>query len=82
MTGVPYETDDPSWIMAKAVLAAATADPDGLRMALRLSWLLEPAQSVFADPELTQRVFWLGAAAPRYPWPGPTRAEVLEVIAV
>jgi 2-polyprenyl-6-methoxyphenol hydroxylase-like FAD-dependent oxidoreductase len=78
--GVPYETDDPGWTMAKALTAAALADPDALRLNARMALLLEPAASVFADPANVARVRSLAAAAPRYPLPGPSRAELLEVI--
>jgi 2-polyprenyl-6-methoxyphenol hydroxylase-like FAD-dependent oxidoreductase len=74
--GRPYESDDPAWHVAKAVSAAAVSDPDALRWYGRLSLLLEPAQSVFADTDLG-RLLALGATAPRYPLPGPSRAEVL-----
>jgi 2-polyprenyl-6-methoxyphenol hydroxylase-like FAD-dependent oxidoreductase len=79
--GVPYETDDPRWLLAKALAAAALADPDALRLFLRASLLLEPPQQLFADPAVAQRVLALGGNAPRYPLPGPTRAEVLAAIA-
>jgi 2-polyprenyl-6-methoxyphenol hydroxylase-like FAD-dependent oxidoreductase len=78
--GRPYETDDPAWAMTKAVTAAALSDPDALRMYFRLALLLEPAESVFADPALTGRVLRLGASAPRYPLPGPSRGDVLAAI--
>jgi 2-polyprenyl-6-methoxyphenol hydroxylase-like FAD-dependent oxidoreductase len=76
----PYETDDPAWLMTKALTAAAAADPDALRMYSRLGLLLEPPQEVFADQAVTRRVLSMGAAAPRYPLPGPSRAEVLRAI--
>jgi 2-polyprenyl-6-methoxyphenol hydroxylase-like FAD-dependent oxidoreductase len=78
--GVPYETDDPRWVLSKAMSAAALADPDALRLFLRVSLLLEPPQEVLADPAVAQRVLALGGNAPRYPLPGPTRAEVLAAI--
>jgi 2-polyprenyl-6-methoxyphenol hydroxylase-like FAD-dependent oxidoreductase len=78
--GRPYETDDPVWAMTKALAAASLIDPDALRMHLRLAVLLEPAQQVFADPAVVQRVLSLAAGPPRYPLPGPSRAEVLEAI--
>jgi 2-polyprenyl-6-methoxyphenol hydroxylase-like FAD-dependent oxidoreductase len=79
--GRPYESSDPTWLMAKALNAAAAIDPEALRMYCRLALLLEPAQEVFADQALAGRVLALGAAAPRYPLPGPSRAEVLAAIA-
>jgi 2-polyprenyl-6-methoxyphenol hydroxylase-like FAD-dependent oxidoreductase len=80
ISGVPYETDDPGWALTKALAAAALADPDALRLFLRGSLLVEPPQQLFADPAVARRVLSLGASAPRYPLPGPTRAEVLATI--
>ncbi|NYJ04372.1 FAD-dependent oxidoreductase [Petropleomorpha daqingensis] len=78
-TGRPYESDDPAWALAKAVAAAAATDPDGLRLYGRLALLLDPPQSVFADQSVVGRL--LSRPAPRYPFPGPTRADVLDAIA-
>ena len=78
--GRPYESDDPGWVLAKALSSAALVDPDALRLFLRSSLLVEPPLQVFADPAVAQRVLSLGAGAPRYPLPGPTRAELLEAI--
>jgi hypothetical protein len=80
ISGVPYETDDPGWAMAKALSAAALADPDALRLYARTALLLEPAAQVLADPASVARVRALGGSAPRYPLPGPSRAELLDVI--
>jgi 2-polyprenyl-6-methoxyphenol hydroxylase-like FAD-dependent oxidoreductase len=80
ISGVPYETDDPGWAMAKALTAAALADPDALRLNARVALLLEPAAHIFSDPDAVARVRAFGASAPRYPLPGPSRAEVLAVI--
>jgi 2-polyprenyl-6-methoxyphenol hydroxylase-like FAD-dependent oxidoreductase len=80
ISGVPYETDDPGWAMTKALAAAAAADPDALRLNARMALLLEPAAQIFADPATATRVRTLGASAPRYPLPGPSRAELLDVI--
>jgi 2-polyprenyl-6-methoxyphenol hydroxylase-like FAD-dependent oxidoreductase len=80
ISGVPYETDDPGWAMTKALAAAALADPDALRLYARMALSLEPAAQVFADPAAVSRVRAIGASAPRYPLPGPTRAELLEAI--
>ncbi len=78
--GRPYETDDPGWRMTKAMAAAALADPDILRMFVAVGQLLETPQQVVADPVVVERTLTLGGSAPRYPLPGPTRAEVLEAI--
>jgi 2-polyprenyl-6-methoxyphenol hydroxylase-like FAD-dependent oxidoreductase len=79
--GRPYESDDPRWVLAKALGAAALTDPDALRLFLRASLLVELPQQLFADPAVAQRVLTLAAGAPRYPLPGPTRADVLTAIA-
>ena len=81
MTGVPYETDDPGWRINKALAAAAAGDPDALRIYAGLALLLDTPQQAFADPAVVGRVLALGGSAPRYPLPGPTRAEVLAAIA-
>ncbi|WP_448627278.1 FAD-dependent oxidoreductase [Geodermatophilus sp. URMC 64] len=81
IAGRPYETDDPGWGTTKALAAASLADPDALRMQLRVAVLLEPAASVLTDPAVAARIRALGAGAPRYPLPGPSRAEVLDAVA-
>jgi 2-polyprenyl-6-methoxyphenol hydroxylase-like FAD-dependent oxidoreductase len=80
ITGTPYESDDPGWQLTKAVTAAALGDPDALRLYARMTLLLEPAEQVLTDPDLVNRVRTIGATAPRYPVPGPTRAEALSAI--
>jgi hypothetical protein len=45
ISGVPYETDDPGWAMAKALTAAALADPDALRLNARVALLLPRPRS-------------------------------------
>ncbi|XVV08817.1 tryptophan 7-halogenase [Actinoplanes sp. CA-131856] len=76
-TGVPYRTDDLRWIGAKALYAAALRDPDMLRAYLRVAGFLETPDEVFARPGVRDRVLALGVSAPRYPLPGPGRAELL-----
>ncbi|MGY1602893.1 FAD-dependent oxidoreductase [Geodermatophilus sp. SYSU D00815] len=80
VSGRPYETDDPGWAMTKALTAAALVDPDARRLLARLSLLVEPASQVLADPAVVARIRSLAAGAPRYPLPGPGRAEVLAAI--
>jgi hypothetical protein len=63
--------------MTKALTAAALADPDALRLYGRTALLLETPHQVFSDPAAVAKVAAIGARAPRYPLPGPTRAELL-----
>ena len=42
--------------------------------------LLSRADEVFTQPGMAERVMRLGAHAPRYPLPGPSRRELLAAI--
>ena len=79
-TGRPYDTDDPSWAVTKALAAASRVDPDALRTHSTLGALLATPAEVFAEPMLAERILALGAGAPRYPTPGPSRRELLDVL--
>jgi hypothetical protein len=79
--GTSYLTDDPGWVVGKATLAASLTDPDITRAYLSLASLLATPDELFAEPGLVDRVMKLGAGAPRYPLPGPTRQELLATIA-
>jgi 2-polyprenyl-6-methoxyphenol hydroxylase-like FAD-dependent oxidoreductase len=78
--GVPYETDDPAWAMTRALVGAAAVDQDAVRMGTRIGTLLATPAEVFADPAEAGRIMTLGAGAPQYPLPGPTRAELLAAL--
>lgn len=79
IAGVPYETDDPAWLRGQALGNAAGRDPDLLRASVEIASLLARADEVFARPGVAERVFELGADSE--PLPGPTRAELLAVVA-
>jgi hypothetical protein len=76
----PGQTDDPRWAASKALYAASLADQDLIREYLSVALLLSPADEVFARPGVAERVMRLGAHAPRYPLPGPSRRELLAAI--
>jgi len=80
VAGVPYEPAEPRWAGAKALFAAALRDPAMLRAYLSVASFLATPDEVFATPGLRDRVLELGGSAPRYPLPGPSRAELLEVL--
>jgi 2-polyprenyl-6-methoxyphenol hydroxylase-like FAD-dependent oxidoreductase len=80
ITGEPYETADPSWVIGKALDAAKLRDPDALRALADLAMLHLPAPEVLAAPGLTEKIMTLGANQPRYHAPGPSRAELLAAI--
>jgi len=79
--GTPYVTDDPRWLVGKATFAASLTDPDITRAYLSLASLLVTPDELFATPGLVDRVLQLGAGAPNYPLPGPSRQELLATIA-
>ena len=79
--GAPYETDDPGWAMTKALAAAAAADPDALRLNARMALLLEPPRPRSSPTRRPRRGCGRSARRRRaYPLPGPSRAELLDVI--
>jgi 2-polyprenyl-6-methoxyphenol hydroxylase-like FAD-dependent oxidoreductase len=78
--GMPYETDDRRWAMSKAAFAASLVDPELARAYMSLASLLVSADELFADRALAARVLQLGAGAPPYPLPGPSRSELLSAI--
>jgi 2-polyprenyl-6-methoxyphenol hydroxylase-like FAD-dependent oxidoreductase len=80
IAGTPYRTDDKRWIVGKAIFAASLVDHDITRAYQSLGSLLATPDELFAEPGLLDRVLKLGAGAPRYPLPGPTRHELLAAV--
>jgi 2-polyprenyl-6-methoxyphenol hydroxylase-like FAD-dependent oxidoreductase len=78
--GAAGQAGDPRWAAGKALFAASLADQDLAREYLSVALLLSPADEVFARPGVAERVMRLGAHAPRYPLPGPSRRELLAAI--
>src|SRR5690242_4200854 len=78
--GTAGEAGDPRWAASKALFAASLADEDLTREYLSVAMLLSRADDVFAQPGMADRVMRLGAHAPRYPLPGPSRRELLAAI--
>lgn len=81
ISGRPYETPDPTWAITKAMDAAKFHDPDVLRARVSIGSLVATPSEVLAQPGLLDKVIALGAGAPQYSLPGPTRAELLATIA-
>ena len=80
VAGTPYRPDDSRWAGSKALFAAAMRDPGVLRAYLSVASLLATPDEVFAIPGLRDRVLALGLAAPQYPLPGPSRADLLGAV--
>jgi 2-polyprenyl-6-methoxyphenol hydroxylase-like FAD-dependent oxidoreductase len=81
VAGETYQTSDASWAMTKALYAAAQQDPDVLRAYASVASMLCTPPEALAAPGMVSKVLSLGANAPQYPTPGPTRAELLSTIA-
>ena len=79
IAGVPYETDDPAWLLGQALASAAGKDPDLLRGQLEIVSLLARGIDVLSRPGVAERVLELGATGD--PLPGPSRAELLALVA-
>jgi hypothetical protein len=80
ITGTPYRTPDAGWEISKALYAGATHDPDVLRAYVSVASLTAMPEEALAEPGLLAKVISLGSSTPRYPAPGPSRAELLAAI--
>ncbi len=78
IAGVPYETDDPGWLLGEALGAAASKSPDLLRAFLDIVGLNERGVDVLARPGIAEQAIELGADTD--PAPGPSRTELLAII--
>jgi flavin-dependent dehydrogenase len=77
--GVAYETDDPAWLLGRALTNAAGKDPELLRGYLEIVMLLARGVDVLSRPGVAERALELGAKDE--PLPGPTRTELLTLVA-
>jgi len=80
ITGQPYRPGDPAWDISKALYAAAPCDPDVLRAYTAAAAMIAMPAETLAEPGLLEKVISLGSTAPRYPAPGPSRAELLAAL--
>jgi 2-polyprenyl-6-methoxyphenol hydroxylase-like FAD-dependent oxidoreductase len=76
----PYETDDPSWGMTKALTGGATRDPEVMRGFAAIGSLQATADEVLARPGMFERVIEVGADLAPYPLPGLDRERLLDVV--
>jgi 2-polyprenyl-6-methoxyphenol hydroxylase-like FAD-dependent oxidoreductase len=80
LAGVPHAPDD-VWRLTRSLASAAGKDGEMLRARLAVAGLLRPVDDVFADPAVVERVVELGGGWPDEPTWGPTREELLKVMA-
>jgi 2-polyprenyl-6-methoxyphenol hydroxylase-like FAD-dependent oxidoreductase len=79
IAGVPYETDDPGWLLGQALGRAAFSDPELLRATVAIGGLLERAVDVMSRPGVVDKVLALGGDDGE-PAPGPDRAGLLAIL--
>jgi 2-polyprenyl-6-methoxyphenol hydroxylase-like FAD-dependent oxidoreductase len=77
IAGTPYRPEEPRWTANKATFAASLVDPEIARAYMSLVALLTTPPELFAQPGMLDRIMQLGAGAPQYPLPGPTRQNLL-----
>jgi 2-polyprenyl-6-methoxyphenol hydroxylase-like FAD-dependent oxidoreductase len=75
--GRPYETDDPGWNLGQKLRAGAASDPELLRAAMTVMGVLARGVDVLRDDVILAKV---QAVAGAVPLPGPSRAELLEIL--
>jgi flavin-dependent dehydrogenase len=80
--GRPYETADEQWLLGEALAAAAGQDPDLFRAFLGTVSLYERGVDVLARPGVADRVRQLGGAPGTGALPGPSRADLLQLLDV
>ncbi|WAZ26708.1 FAD-dependent oxidoreductase [Streptomyces cinnabarinus] len=78
--GERYTTDDDDWNLRSMLDAVRLRDPHVLRSYAEVGCMLAGPAEVLARPGLVERIIELGANAPRYPYPGPDRTQLLEII--
>ena len=81
-TGAPVSPpDDPGAAVRAALPAAILHDPDVFRAVMEIVGCLTLPQEVFARPNLAERVLELAAANEAPPTRGPSRGELLRLVA-
>jgi 2-polyprenyl-6-methoxyphenol hydroxylase-like FAD-dependent oxidoreductase len=79
--GERYEPADENWDRVQSLQFAAGQDPDCLRATLRVFGLLRSIDDVFADGALAVKVREVGGGWRDAPALGPSRAELLSIVA-
>jgi 2-polyprenyl-6-methoxyphenol hydroxylase-like FAD-dependent oxidoreductase len=81
VAGTPYRPEDPAWHVWNCLADSAGKDPDCLRALLSIAGLLRTAEEVLGSPGLLDKVLELGAGWAEAPALGPSRDELLAIVA-
>ena len=75
--GRPFESEDPAWLLGKALEASMMKDPDLFRGFIEIVSLLERGVDVLSRPGAAEKAISLADPTPP---PGPDRAELLSLV--
>jgi 2-polyprenyl-6-methoxyphenol hydroxylase-like FAD-dependent oxidoreductase len=81
IAGQKYETDDPGWLLGQCLGAGAGHDGDLLRGALRIGGVLATGEEVFSTPGIADKAIGIGGPLVKEPAPGPSREQLLGIVA-
>jgi 2-polyprenyl-6-methoxyphenol hydroxylase-like FAD-dependent oxidoreductase len=79
--GQDYRPEGDDWDIIQSLQFAAGSDPDCLRAVLSIFGLLRPIDEVLADPGLLDRAIAVGGGWRDAPLFGPSRSELLSIVA-
>jgi hypothetical protein len=79
--GEAYRPEGDDWDIIQSLQFAAGSDPDCLRAVLSIFGLLRPIDEVLADPGLLDRAIAVGGGWRDAPLFGPSRSELLSIVA-
>lgn len=81
IAGKAYRPEDPAWSQARSMEKAAFLDPDVLRAYVRVATVQETPEEVLSQPGILKKVMAKGAGWEDDVAPGPTRDELLSIVA-
>ncbi len=81
LAGDAYQPEDPSWDRTRALNFASGQDPECLRGLISIAGMLRTEEEVFADPHVRDTVSAVGAGWRAAPPLGPTRDQVVSLVA-
>ncbi|HWS44924.1 MAG TPA: FAD-dependent oxidoreductase, partial [Acidimicrobiia bacterium] len=81
IAGEEYRPDDPAWEITNALADAAPKDPEVFRAFLRVVGVLALPEEVLARPGVLDKVIELGSGWRDAPFLGPSREELLAIVA-
>jgi hypothetical protein len=77
---VPPPADDAAAV-GRALMVAMAYDPEVYRAFMDIIGVIEPPQDVFSRPGLVDRIMAIAQSEPPLQVPGPTRQELIELVA-